>query len=197
MKLKTKKGLLWSLVIIIGFTGLMLFGLKQNSNFTPSALIGKSTPEFETNLYPIGKFSSEALLSSSSWKVVNFWASTCYICRLEAEEFQNFYNNVSLLSDEAPQLISINIQENVETIGAWQKQYAQTFPVLMDKDGHISILFGVTGTPETFFVDPEGIVRYRIAGEVNTNFILNFIKWFNTHPDASEKDARIQFVETT
>lgn len=196
MKFKNKKGLFWSMVSVMIFTGLMLFGLKQNANFTPSALVGKTVPEFEADLFPIGKFHSKKILENQTWTVVNFWASTCYVCRAEAEELENFYRNVSLLSDGSPKLVSINIQETVEDVADWQKNFNQSFPVVLDKKGHVSILFGVTGTPETFLIDPDGIVRYRIAGEINTNLILNFIAWFEKNPNASEKEARLNFLET-
>ncbi len=188
---------MWSLIFLAVFTGLMAFGLKQNSNFTPSALVGKSVPKFEANLYPIGKFYSESLNNTSRWTVLNFWSSTCYVCREEAAELENFYQNVSLQNKHNPQIISINIQEGVESVANWQRSYKQTFPVVLDKDGHISILFGVTGTPETFLIDRKGIVRYRVAGAISTKFILNFIEWFETHPEASEQEARKNFIEAS
>lgn len=174
----------------------MLFGLKQNSSFTPSTLVGKTVPEFELNLYPIGKLDSNSFKNQERWTIINFWASSCYVCKSEAPELQAFYENVTLANKTSPQLISINIQENIERVHEWQQMFHQTFPVLLDRDGHVSILFGVTGTPETFFVDPHGIVRYRIAGAVSTNFILNFIKWFEKNPNASEEEAHKQFIES-
>jgi len=197
MTIKNKKPLLISLVAFAIFMGLMLFGLKQNANFTPSALVGKPVPEFDANLFPIGKFNSSTIGKNHTWTVVNFWASTCYVCRQEANELEQFYQQVSLANQDAPQFVSVNIQEDFATVADWQRTYSQTFPVILDADGHISILFGVTGTPETFLIDRDGIVRYRIAGAVSTNFILHFIQWFEQNPNASEHDARKNFIEST
>lgn len=186
---------IWISVLVL-FTSLMLFGLKQNVHFTPSALVGKPVPEFEAAVFPLGHFNSNSMIQRQSWTVVNFWTSTCYICRQEAQELERFYKNVSLLNDQTPKFVSINIQEDFQTVADWQRTYEQTFPVILDTKGHISILFGVTGTPETFLIDKNGVVRYRIAGEVNTNFILNFIEWFEQNPTASETDARKKFIES-
>jgi cytochrome c biogenesis protein CcmG, thiol:disulfide interchange protein DsbE len=38
------------------------------------------------------------------------------------------------------------------------------YPHLVDEDGRLAIDFGVTGPPETFFVDADGIVRSRQWG---------------------------------
>ncbi|MBX9839175.1 MAG: redoxin domain-containing protein, partial [Silvanigrellaceae bacterium] len=64
-----------------------------------------------------------------------------------------------------------------------------TFPVVQDTKGLISIQYGVTGTPETFFIDKNSVVRYRIAGPVNKNIILKFIDWLEKNPNSSQDDA--------
>ena len=38
---------------------------------------------------------------------------------------------------------------------------------MVDADGRLAIDFGVTGPPETFFVDAEGIVRDRQFGPLS------------------------------
>lgn len=196
MNIKKNQSLFIALGAFFVFLGLMLFGLKQNANFTPSALTGKPVPEFDARLFPIGHFNSNKISQNHAWTVINFWASTCYVCRREAKELENFYQTISLRNSDAPQFVSVNIQEEFETVADWQRTYQQTFPVVLDTNGHISILFGVTGTPETFLIDRSGIVRYRIAGAVSVNFILNFIEWFENHPNASEKEARKNFIES-
>lgn len=193
MKQNNKTGLYWSLICVAVFTALMLFGLKQNANFTPSVLVGKPAPSFTASLYPIGEFQSDIVVNKKKWTVINFWSSTCVVCREEAQELEQFYQTTSGQKNNDPTFISINIQEDVQTIAEWQRDYKQTFPVVMDKNGHISILFGVTGTPETFLIDRDGIVRYRIAGTITTDFIFKFIDWFESHKDATETEARNQF----
>jgi len=43
--------------------------------------------------------------------------------------------------------------------GAW--------PALRDEDGLVYVSFGVSQVPETFIVDPDGVVRVRWAGQVD------------------------------
>ena len=36
-----------------------------------------------------------------------------------------------------------------------------------DEHSEVAIGLGVTGAPETFLIDPEGIIRYKHVGEMN------------------------------
>jgi peroxiredoxin len=44
------------------------------------------------------------------------------------------------------------------------KKYKLTFPALLDPAGSIKTLYGITGIPETFIIDPAGMVIGKIIG---------------------------------
>jgi cytochrome c biogenesis protein CcmG, thiol:disulfide interchange protein DsbE len=46
------------------------------------------------------------------------------------------------------------------------ERYGVTYPNVYDGKGSTIGRYGVTGYPETYFIDAEGRVRYRIAGPV-------------------------------
>ena len=46
-------------------------------------------------------------------------------------------------------------------------RYGVTYPNVYDGKGSTVGRYGVTGFPETYFVDAEGRVRHRIAGPVD------------------------------
>jgi cytochrome c biogenesis protein CcmG/thiol:disulfide interchange protein DsbE len=192
---KSNKGLIISIFSVVIFALLMLYGLKHNPSFTPSQLIGKQSPDFEGQLSNGQKFHLLSADSSKSWKIINFWSSSCYVCREEASELQNFYETVSMKNSSFPQLVSVNIQDDSSAINEWQKNYKQTFPVIMDNTGVISINYGVTGTPETFLVDKNNVVRYRIAGTIQKNIILKFTQWLDQNPTATEDMSAQQFSQ--
>lgn len=183
------KKLILSISVLSIFAFLMVFGLKHNPNFNPSQLVGQKAPNFISQLSDGQNFEFKNLLAKHNWVIINFWSSGCYVCREEAHELQNFYQTVTLQSTNNPQFVSINIEDDAKIIHEWQKDYSQTFPVVLDPKGLISVNYGVTGTPETFFIDSQNFVRYRVAGTVNKNGILNFIQWFEKHPGADEKEA--------
>jgi cytochrome c biogenesis protein CcmG/thiol:disulfide interchange protein DsbE len=83
----------------------------------------------------------------------------------------------------------VNTQDKIPDILNYQKEFKLSFPVVADLDGKISLDFGVYGTPETFFIDPSGQVRHRVAGEVDRNTILAFIDWLDQNPGISPIQA--------
>lgn len=184
-----KKTLLILGSILIFFMFLMIYALKQDPNFTPSQLVGDKAPVITASVAQGGSFNSDNTFNKGKWVILNFWSSYCVVCRSEAPEIENFYQTVSLTDPKNPSLVSINIQDDKETIAQWQNNYNLTFPVVQDLKGLISIQYGVTGTPETFFIDPNSVVRYRIAGSVSKKMILKFINWLEKNPTASQDDA--------
>jgi len=194
---KSYKNLIISIIVVAVFAFLMIFGLKHNPNFTPSQLVGKPAPTFTAQLASGNTFNFNANTLQNKWVVLNFWSSSCYVCRDEAHELQNFYQTVSTTNANNPQFLSVNIQDDTNAIMQWQKDFSQTFPVIKDTQGLISVNYGVTGTPETFFISPNNIVRYRVAGAVNKNIILNFIDWLNKNPQATEDEATKSLTKIT
>jgi cytochrome c biogenesis protein CcmG, thiol:disulfide interchange protein DsbE len=185
----SKKNLFISGIVLVFFLSLMIYALKQDPNFNPSQLVGEKAPAISASIAQGGTFHSSDTFNEGRWVIVNFWSSFCYVCRGEAPEIENFYQTVSLKNKRNPNFISINIQDDKETIDQWQRDYKQTIPVIQDIKGLISIRYGVTGTPETFFIDPNSIVRYRVAGALNKRIILNFISWLEKNPNVSQDKA--------
>jgi cytochrome c biogenesis protein CcmG/thiol:disulfide interchange protein DsbE len=188
-KKKTSRNLIISFSILVAFALLMLFGLRHNPNFTPSPLVGKTSPSFTASLSSGKPFSFPTKESQGKWVVMNFWSTSCAVCREETHELQNFYQVVAFTKNKTIEFVSVNIQDSSQAIFQWQKDFSQTFPVVQDSQGLVSVNYGVTGTPETFFIDPNNTIRYRIAGAVNKQIILNFIDWLRNNPYATESEA--------
>lgn len=182
--------------IVTLFVSLMVYALKQDSQFVPSQLVNKPAPEFAGALAQGGEFQSQNIVGKGRWVVMNFWSTTCVVCRYEAPELEGFYQEIVQRHDnETPYFISVNIQESVGDILGYARDYRLSFPILSDKNGKISLDFGVTGTPETFFIDPNGVVRHRVAGEIDRESIFRFIDWLERNPELSPEDATRGFAE--
>jgi cytochrome c biogenesis protein CcmG/thiol:disulfide interchange protein DsbE len=184
-----KKPFIVSLVIIAAFVMLMIFSLKKDPSFVTSPLINQKAPFFTAQTVDGEFVKSEEIFNNKNWVVINFWSSFCYVCKNEAPEIESFYKYTRSQKKNNIFFLSVNIQDQKESIQKWQHAFGQTFPVLQDEKGFISIRYGVTGTPETFFINPQGIVKYKIAGAINKNFILDFIQWLEENPDGTLSDA--------
>jgi len=180
--------------VVAVFLALMLYAMSHDPNALPSQLVGKPAPAFSAPIAQGGAFQLQEVSGKGRWVVINFWTTSCIVCREEAPELERFYRSVSLGTEKGPLFVSVNIQDTPENIMGWNRDYRLTFPVVADRAGKISLDYGVTGTPETFFVDPQGTVRHRVAGSVDGDSILRFIDWLEKNPGAGAGEAMQGFV---
>lgn len=89
--------------------------------------------------------------------VVNFWASWCLPCRDEAPLLRSLSETQS---DRGLAVLGISFQEpELQNARAFIREYALAYPSLIDPGARTAINYGVSGVPETFFIDRQGIVR--------------------------------------
>ncbi len=92
---------------------------------------------------------------------VNFWATWCPPCRSEMPSMQKLH--VSMPEGKF-KMLTILYNDKPETAAAYADQLKLTFPILLDPDGKIGKAYGLTGVPETYIVDKEGVLRHKILG---------------------------------
>lgn len=177
------------------FLGLMTYALQHDPNALPSQLVNRAAPLFSASVAQGGQFALQEHVGKGRWLVLNFWTTTCVVCREEAPELQRFYQDVSSQGGAAPQFVSINTQESTPEILGYLRDLHLSYPVISDKSGKISLDYGVYGTPETFFIDPQGRVRHRVAGEVDKDSILRFIDFLQKNPEISAAQAIHGFAQ--
>jgi len=125
--------------------------------------------DLPTEEFPVPEFSltslsgEEVSISDYRGKVVflNFWATWCPPCRAEMPSMQEVYER---WEDKDFEMVAVNLREDNKTVEKYMEEGGYTFPVLMDKEGQIGGLFGVTGIPTTFMVDKEGRLIARLVG---------------------------------
>lgn len=87
--------------------------------------------------------------------VLNFWASDCIPCKQEQRQL-----NQAAARWASKGVVFLGVDE-VDLNGparAYLRRYHVSYPSVSDGDGSVAGLFGVTGTPETFFIDRRGQV---------------------------------------
>ncbi|HWP29539.1 MAG TPA: TlpA disulfide reductase family protein, partial [Chloroflexota bacterium] len=95
--------------------------------------------------------------------VVNFWASWCEPCRQEAAVLER------LAREYTPRgvvFLGVNVWDSVDKARAFVAEHGVTYPNGVDAGDGAAIDFGVTGLPETFFVDREGRLVRKFIGPI-------------------------------
>lgn len=124
---------------------------------------GKSAPSFSLKDLS-GK---DVQLSDYAGKVVlvNFWATWCPPCR---EEIPSMVRLNSMMAGKPFQMLAISIDEGgKKDIEAFFASAGVTLPALTDPDSSVARKYGITGVPETFVVDPKGIIVKKVVGGMN------------------------------
>ncbi len=145
---------------------LLAYGFTRDARYIRSPLIDTQAPSFALTL-----FDGKAIrLEDFRGKVVliNFWASWCVPCRAEALALEDAWKRNR---DRGVVFIGVNIQDKEEDARAFMKEFGITYLNGPDASGKIAIDYGVWGIPETFFIDPQGRITYKHAGEVKPALI--------------------------
>ena len=134
-------------------------GLTLNPHEVPSPLIGKPAPEF---LLPQlqdanQQFGRKDLLGKVT--LLNVWASWCVACRHEHPLL------VQLARSGQVEIYGLNYKDTREDALRWLNQLGNPYKLsAFDQEGRVGIDYGVYGVPETYVIDKQGIIRYKLIG---------------------------------
>lgn len=92
---------------------------------------------------------------------LNFWATWCPPCRSEMPAMQALYRR---LEARGFVILAVDLAEKADTVRAYVKKNAFTFPVLLDKTGEVGGTYGAQSIPTTYLIDREGKVLARGIG---------------------------------
>ena len=106
-----------------------------------------------------------------SWVVLNFFTSTCVPCQQEHPELVRFAEQQAALGDDGAELYSVVVDDDVDAVEQFFAENGGSWPQVYDDDGRFAVAFGVAKVPETWIVDPDGIVRGRIISQVSADLL--------------------------
>ena len=97
--------------------------------------------------------------------LVNIWATWCKPCVDEMPSMEKLYRK---FKGEDFEILAVSIDApGLKVVAPFMKKSNLTFPALIDSEGAIKTVYGITGVPESFIIDQQGILIKKIVGPVN------------------------------
>jgi len=94
--------------------------------------------------------------------VLNFYASWCVTCRAEAPTLERAWR--LLARPRGVLLLGLDMQDAPDDAYAYARQYGIDYTSVHDPSNAVARSYGVTGLPETFFIDAAGRVVGHVIG---------------------------------
>jgi cytochrome c biogenesis protein CcmG/thiol:disulfide interchange protein DsbE len=150
---------IWGVIIIIlAFLG---WGLLKQGKTRPQ--VGDQAPDFTLRLFDgyYNEFQDgQVTLADLKGRVVviNFWASWCVECRVEARDLEETWQDYR---EDGVVFIGVDYDDTEVKAKTYMEEFGITYPNGLDGRGHITNnSYFITGVPETFIVDPSGTIAH-------------------------------------
>jgi len=157
-----------ALGVVLGLLGLLVWKIvNQEKSTIPQQVAENKHPRAPA--FDLPRLDSSGNLSLASLKgkavVLNFWASWCAPCRDEAATLERAWGRYRR---HGVVVLGVDQQDLSSDARAFAKKHGMTYPLVRDGPGHVVAKYGLTGVPETFFVNRRGkIVGKHIEGRVS------------------------------
>ena len=151
--------------LFVALAAVFWAGLSGDPSRVPSVLIGKPVPDFALPGVASAPGLASADLKAGPVSVVNVWASWCAPCKGEHPLLVD-------LGKRGVALFGINQKDDPGDAARFLEALGQPFRRIgADRNGRVSLDWGVYGVPETFVVDGEGVIRYKHIGPLTAEAV--------------------------
>jgi cytochrome c biogenesis protein CcmG, thiol:disulfide interchange protein DsbE len=124
-----------------------------------SPLIGRPAPQFSLPSLADPAQPVRSADLKGRWYLFNVWGTWCVECRAEHETL------LEVRDSRRVPLIGLDWKDEDARANAWLTQLGNPYEtVALDHSGRTAIDWGVYAAPETFLVNPQGIVVYKYIG---------------------------------
>jgi len=144
------KRALWTIPIVLAVIPLLAYGFGRDPSFVPSPLVHHAAPNFSLMSLDGRRVSLSSLRGQPV--IINFWASWCVACRQEQPAFVAAYHRWG----HQVEFVGVIYEDSSSAARSYSNSTGAGWPSLIDTGQQVAVSFGVTGIPETFFVNRRG-----------------------------------------
>lgn len=147
------------LIVLIAIAVIVIKFFPHEGFYKEIAAVGSPAPDFELkdtsgNLWRLSNLRGKVVF-------INFWASWCPSCKLETPTKEGLLKK---MQGRPFQMLGILHRDDADDARAYIQKYGVTSPTLVSPDNEAARLYGITGVPESFIIDKNGIVREKVVG---------------------------------
>ncbi|MBB3107281.1 cytochrome c biogenesis protein CcmG/thiol:disulfide interchange protein DsbE [Psychrobacter luti] len=178
------------LIVFAGFVVMLYMRLGQPTDIVTNTALERPVPTFELPLLSdTSRIMTNDNLPDQPF-LMNIWGSWCPTCIIE-------HPFLMQLEERGVNLVGVNYKDDIGDALGYLNRGGDPFSMsIQDLSGQFALDLGLTGAPETFVVDGEGVIRQHIVGEINESnwqsritpclMLLNEADKNNVSPDATQ-----------
>ena len=178
------------LIIFAAFIVMLYFRLGQPTEIVTNTALERPVPAFELPLLSdTSRIMTNDNLPDQPF-LMNIWGSWCPTCIIE-------HPFLMQLEERGVNLVGVNYKDDIGDALGYLNRGGDPFSMsIQDLSGQFALDLGLTGAPETFVVDGEGVIRQHIVGEINEGnwqsritpclMVLNEADKSNVSPDPDQ-----------
>jgi peroxiredoxin len=142
---------------------------QVNTKNTQSTPVGFQVGDAAPNFTLVTLNGTKKSLSDYRGKpvVLNFWYATCPGCLAETSDLQHFYASQQKAGQDLA-LLGINTIDDATTARQFVQRHGLTYQIMLDTQQSVATLYALSGTPTSYFIDRQGIIRAVVIGPVDT-----------------------------
>ncbi|MGD0713864.1 MAG: TlpA disulfide reductase family protein [Gaiellaceae bacterium] len=158
-----------ALAAVAGLLGLLVWDLTHQKH---APRIGGPAPNFSLRrIDGAGKLELASLRGKAV--VLNFWASWCVPCKGEAAMLEQAWKQYR---GQGVVFLGVDYHDVTSDARTFLSHHGITYPTVQDGSGAVGDRYGLTGVPETYFIDRKGrLVGSHVVGTI-TNQANSFRK---------------------
>jgi cytochrome c biogenesis protein CcmG/thiol:disulfide interchange protein DsbE len=163
-----------SILVILGLLGVIAYALYKRSQTQPTS---GPAPAFAVTMYDFDQIAmsgQQVQLKDLRGKavVVNFWASYCDPCKIEAPMLERVWNDYKA---QGVVFLGLNTNDPLKNALDYLTEYGITYPNAPDEGSHIEDAYRITGIPETFVISAQGKIVRHFMSEPNERELRDMI----------------------
>lgn len=170
--------------LLVGVIALVMVGLfvvlagadPSRKESADSPLIGRPAPEATGTLDDGTSF--DLSRRKGSWVVLNFFDPTCIPCIQEHPELIQFADDQATLGADGAELYSVITRGDKAEIDEFFADNGGDWPAIYSEADEFPVAFGVSQVPETWIIDPSGVVQLRLISKVTADQLNTILQQF-------------------